>query len=560
MAERQTESIAENMYIQWNIIIVLTVLISGCPQVCADEIYVLYNPVSRSFTASQGKLDVYVAHAVFNNTIQETGFSSLEIQTSGSYPDDIQAYAAGWAEGYLTKNLISDHWANTAHGYCSSPPTPYCRRLRIFLEQNLRWMKNAIEKNVESPYWHQVSLFLIQVNGMTDGYRNTTSPPTFTVADPLGLLFLQIQDDVYDLENVLHKENMNHIFGGEKCSALIKLLPGNEDILVAHDTWSSYKTMLRIIKKYDLSFGANTRSGVIPGKAVSFSSYPGTLISTDDFYIMSSGLVSLETTIDNDNSTLWQHVKSSGQVLEAIRTVVANRLSNTARDWANTFAKFNSGTYNNEWMIVDYKEFHPHRPLPDRGVLIVLEQIPGFVEYEDMTQWLKVNSYWASYNLPFFPDVYNMSGKEALREKHGDFFSYSNSPRARIFRRDQGKVVDVHSMMKLMRYNDFQHDPLSRCQCEPPYSGDNSISARNDLNPANGTYPLRALGSSAFGGIDMKLTNYAMSQMMEMIVISGPTFDQQPPFQWSTSQFSNVSHRGQPDLFKFDPVHVSWGV
>lgn len=73
--------------------------------------------------------------------------------------------------------------------------------------------------------------------------------------------FLQIQDDVYDLENVLHKENMDHILGLRKCSALIKLLPGNDDILVAHDTWSSYKTMLRIVKKYGFPFGASTPSG-----------------------------------------------------------------------------------------------------------------------------------------------------------------------------------------------------------------------------------------------------------------------------------------------------------
>ena len=49
-------------------------------------------------------------------------------------------------------------------------------------------------------------------------------------------------------------------------------------------------------------------------------------------------------------------------------------------------------------------------------------------------------------------------------------------------------------MIKLMRYNDFKHDPLSKCDCSPPFSGENAISARNDLNPKSGTYPFGALG------------------------------------------------------------------
>ena len=51
----------------------------------------------------------------------------------------------------------------------------------------------------------------------------------------------------------------------------------------------------------------------------------------------------------------------------------------------------------------------------------------------------------------------------------------------------------MSSMIKLMRYNNYTEDPLSVCDCSPPYSGENAISARNDLNPRNGTYPFHAL-------------------------------------------------------------------
>lgn len=42
---------------------------------------------------------------------------------------------------------------------------------------------------------------------------------------------------------------------------------------------------------------------------------------------------------------------------------------------------------------------------------------------------------------------------------------------------------------------------------------------------------------------------------MQFVAVSGPTYDQLVPFQWSTSDFKdNTPHMGHPDTFKFDPV------
>lgn len=58
----------------------------------------------------------------------------------------------------------------------------------------------------------------------------------------------------------------------------------------------------------------------------------------------------------------------------------------------------------------------------------------------------------------------------------------------------------------LIRYNNFKEDPLSQCDgCDPPANGENAISARSDLNPANGTYPFGALRQRQHGGTDMKV-------------------------------------------------------
>ncbi len=56
------------------------------------------------------------------------------------------------------------------------------------------------------------------------------------------------------------------------------------------------------------------------------------------------------------------------------------------------------------------------------------------------------------------------------------------------------------------RYNNYEEDPLSRCDgCDPAQNGENSISARSDLNPANGSYPFGALRQRPHGGTDMKV-------------------------------------------------------
>ena len=50
-----------------------------------------------------------------------------------------------------------------------------------------------------------------------------------------------------------------------------------------------------------------------------------------------------------------------------------------------------------------------------------------------------------------------------------------------------------------------------------------------------------------------------MASKLEFIAQSSPAFDQVPPFQWSKSDFAGtVKHMGQPDLWKFEPVHHKW--
>jgi hypothetical protein len=75
-----------------------------------------------------------------------------------------------------------------------------------------------------------------------------------------------------------------------------------------------------------------------------------------------------------------------------------------------------------------------------------------YSESQDMTDVLINQTYWASYNNVYFPDFRKISGEDKLVDKMGpQLYSWQNSSRAKIFRRDHGKVVDLDSMMKMMR-------------------------------------------------------------------------------------------------------------
>ena len=112
-----------------------------------------------------------------------------------------------------------------------------------------------------------------------------------------------------------------------------------------------------------------------------------------------------------------------GQVLEQIRVVVANKLAKSGGQWSAIFSRYNSGTYNNQWMVVDYKKFEKGTPQTDlkKGLLWVIEQLPGYIKAHDKTDLLKEQSYWPSYNIPYFPQIFNLSGNNELVKKYGDW-------------------------------------------------------------------------------------------------------------------------------------------
>lgn len=85
---------------------------------------------------------------------------------------------------------------------------------------------------------------------------------------------------------------------------------------------------------------------------VHMSSYPGYLFSSDDWYqLLPSMLTVTETTNDIYNPALYALIQSGSVSLWA-RTLVANRLATSAPSYAEIISRYNSGTCNNQWIIL----------------------------------------------------------------------------------------------------------------------------------------------------------------------------------------------------------------
>lgn len=85
---------------------------------------------------------------------------------------------------------------------------------------------------------------------------------------------------------------------------------------------------------------------------------------------------------------------------------------------------------------------------------MVAEQLVADCESQDMTDVLINNTYWASYNNVYFPRFRVISGEEDLvKQKGPQLYSWKNSSRARIFERDHVKVVNLTTMIHMMRFS-----------------------------------------------------------------------------------------------------------
>ena len=320
------------------------------------------------------------------------------------------------------------------------------------------------------------------------------------------------------------------------------------------------------MKRYNLNYHTVSGGGeVVPGHTVTMSSYPATIASIDDFLTVSTGLVTTETTLYIYNSSLYQLLDPTSQLLEPARVMAANRLGRSGAEWTEIMARHNGGTYNNQWMVVDFNKLRADGSLA-AGALWVYEQLPGQTWAEDQTEELKRSGYWVSYNRAFYPEVFNISGGLNMTSLHGDYFSYRDTPRAKIMRREQAMVVSEETMISFMRFNDFQNDPAALVEgCNKPIPA-GSVANRCDLTLPGTVCEWEELddmvGHQGYGALDMKFTSRRLLQEGQQFwAVAGPTHSERmPPFSWSDTNLTHFPLYSPIKTFNFTPQVHAWSL
>lgn len=473
--------------------------------------------------------------------------------------DEDAYYTAGYAEGVLSVAEIDAYFADVIADWYIGAGVP--AKVTAYVEQNYVWSvtESQAAANAQDPFWAEVRRLLAQVQGLYDGYQYAFRPPqrNLTLTE---LLYLNLDGDMPEIIGAYVPEMRRANRGpanplppqyNSHCSSLVRVAPDLSTVYHAHDTWSSYDSMLRIYKHYKFTV-SGTDGGASGTRQVSFSSSPAFLSSVDDWYLTSNRLIVSETTNDIYNQTLNDIIASTngnGVLMTWLRTMAANALATTGPQWAQLFSRYLSGTYPNQWIITDLKLFTPGGPLPTAGLTTICEEMPGYSETADVTPYIAAHGFWPSFNVAYLPNIRNWMGYTQMQKIAGDDYSWTKCARAQIFARDTPKTKTLADVQALMQSNNFQTDPLSKG------SAYNAIASRGDLDPNS---------PDAFGAIDGKIATYqsALPQpdgLFTAFAIQGPTHETQKPFVWGNN-WPDTPHAGQSNAFDFQwtPQCPAW--
>jgi len=513
----------------------------------------------------------WVARGNFSDDqLLDSGWLHLTVASNPGVSNRLQAEGAGMVEGFLTKEQITRYYQEFIHRDLCGVSADFCRWTRELQSRQRRWQEEQIRLKGQEPYWEQVGLFYVQMEGLKQGWLTRSRQDGGNVPENFDqdwfAYFINFLPDISDYihqykAELAAKQGVGLRTGlpslpkpaVPSCSVLVKRLPSTGQLVVGHATWHDYRALgHRFIKLYSLPYSLPVGE-FVPGHTISMTSYPGSLYSLDDFYVLSSGHVTTESTLFVYDKSLYERNKAEGSVWEPVRAMTANRLAKTGADWGGIFGRQNSGTYNNQWMVAAVK----------LGRLWVTEQLPGSVTSKEVTGQVQTQGYWASYNRAAFPTTYTTSGAADMEAEHGSWFSHDNTPRARLFAAGQETVEDADSMLELLRSNSFTRSNLAQpegCSGKIPQA---AIAARGDLQPEQVTCSWAAedfmVGRRAYGAIDAKATTVEMLESLSFLAVSGPSRGggNLPPFSWRNSGFTQPLHV-PTDTFTLPAVRADW--
>lgn len=522
-------------------------------------IFYLFTPSSGSlatgyYNQSSNKIDVKIGvidkvqgtcWASYENTITENGWYKYSVEgREGADPNEM-GYCVGYLEGYLAQPQIYDAFnlfLDTIFGNRSN--LPYPEKFTEYMKQNHDF---AFSDNFKNERSYQV--FLNMFSGLSDGYNfgaieycsKQTDHCNKTI-DRYLLWSYSSNGDLIDILPMLGLMKYSDPMRA-RCTAFIKLLPDYSDIFMSHNTWTDYRQLHAVLKRITLPID------FFAAKTVVFSTRIGMVGSVDDFYVSDSNLMVFETSLLNNNETYLKSYVTPQRLNYWVRANAAMFAAHNGEEWVDLFIKDNSGTYNNDYYVIDINKFTPGKK-PTKDLVWLIEQTPSDKIYKsDVTENLTKKGHIASFNVPVSNEIYDLMDYAKFAKLNTLYVPFFNNCRYLISERELPKVKNFDDFLHIGRYNHYITDEYSKGN---PLA---TIAARNELNTSkeNDDYFDGALDNKAcrasevFTRLDVHAVNSPTSEGGEV-----------PIFSFNFDRLKNFPHDGLPDEWNFSYIRFGY--
>ena len=163
---------------------------------------VYYDQNTNNFTIQTGIFDCEksVACGYINKSINETGWSTLEIKTNNpqEYNDTTSMYGAGLLEGYITYDLIYWYFYNSWNTV-KDGIIPFEIQLRDWFKQQRDWIESQISSNRKNDSWIYTNGMMNQYDGLKYGYNLAANEFDYPPLDDLDFQIINAPMDIIDI-------------------------------------------------------------------------------------------------------------------------------------------------------------------------------------------------------------------------------------------------------------------------------------------------------------------------------------------------------------------------
>jgi cytochrome c1 len=265
---------------------------------------------------------------------------------------------------------IYSQWKNTIQSFCEKDEASekFCIWLRAIVQRNhANIVHLAKEKHEKSQYQHQIWLFYQQLFGIELGFKKGTRRARKDFEIPSeDFLLLNARVDIEDLKIYYNKyveeDEENFIEVRESVGSMIlKLFNDNETskVVIGHSSESDYNAMLKIVKTYRFNYhqGPGASNHLVANTDITFTAYPGSIASTDDFYIAHgkhSRIIVAGVKMKYKQAVQLHGVDLDGTVLLSVRVMAATRLARNGKAWSH-FMSRDPDIGAKQWIVVDEK-------------------------------------------------------------------------------------------------------------------------------------------------------------------------------------------------------------